>query len=341
MIDIEKYRSSFEAELDSAGEIRIGLNFSMAPSQVLFELDEEAYKEQLLEYVERLKEDHRETVLQTFPAPIAYFYQQSYSAFDNENHRLHLLRSTWESIVFILYALVLGEVCCKGFGLSDIRIFNNQKIKVNDSGILSNRLGYKIELIQRIIAYDQTNNNALDISNSLEVDMLDKLGELNQARNSISHISALSPSEAAARYEALLPVVSDLLFEMDFLSNVTIVRYVGNGSSIQDLRFNKFDGHSLQKQNYDRRVTSSELATLSPVLKDHIILVEFDDLLFTISPLIHFTIEGANLRLCYYKQMDRNTDEAIFEIIAGSKREKRILNTSLPDGIFIKLSGLV
>jgi len=341
MIDIQKYRSGFEAELDSEGEIRIGLNFSMPPSQILFELDEEAYKEQLLEYVDGLRDDHKEIVFQTFPAPIAYFYQQTISAYDNANHRLHLLRSTWESIIFILYALVLGEVCCKGFRLSNIRIFNNQRIRADYSGILSDRLGYKIEIIQKIIEYDQTSNKVLNVSNCIEVDLLDKLSELNQERNSFSHVTALSPQEATARYKELLPKVSDLLFQLDFLSNVAIVRYVGNDGRITNLRFNKFEGHSLQKQNYDRSVTSSELATFASVLDDNIILMKFENLLFTISPFIHFAFEGSHLKLCYYKQMDRSTDELIFETIAGSQREIRIQNASLSSGIHNTLLGLI
>lgn len=91
MINYQKYREEFESFLDENGDIRIGNNFSRPPSQILFEMDEIAYNEQLTDYVNRKKEDHPQVVYDSFPAPIAYFYHKTERAFDNDQHRLNLL----------------------------------------------------------------------------------------------------------------------------------------------------------------------------------------------------------------------------------------------------------
>lgn len=288
MINYQKYREEFDSFLDENGEIAIGSNFSMFPSQILLGLDETAYDEQLRDYVDQKKSDYSLIVYQNFPAPIAYFYQQAELAFDNDNHRLQLLRSTWESVIFILYALILGEVNHRRFDLKDVRIFDGKKIKHDHNGIMSDRLGWKVEAMQKIIEFDQENDNQLVISSYINSDVFEIIKGLNHERNSFSHIAALTPSEARQRFEEIYPEVSDLLFELDFLENVSLIRFATTLGHMSKIRFNRFDGHSLQKQNYDKLLSASELTTYSLILSDEILLMEFDSILFNVSPFIHF-----------------------------------------------------
>ena len=341
MIDYQKYRDEFDSFIDEMGEITIGSNFSMPPSQILFEMDETAYQEQLIEYVNQKKEDYPQVVYDSFPAPIAYFYHQTGRAYDNEQHRLQLLRSTWESSIYILYGLVFGEVNYKRFSLSNIRIFNNEKIKQDHRGIMSDKLGWKVEAMQKIIEYDQQNRNELQISSCINTDTFEVIKELNQERNSFSHIAALSEQEAQGRFKELCPIILDLLFELAFLENVSLLRYVSNVGDIHKINFNKFEGHSLQRQNYEKVFSESELSLLTPILNDRTILVEFDNMIFNISPFIHFHLEGSHLKLCYFKKIDQSTGDYIFEIIAGTEREILLNPSYLPNCINISLGGLL
>ena len=341
MIDYQKYRDEFDSFIDEMGEITIGSNFSMPPSQILFEMDETAYQEQLIEYVNQKKEDYPQVVYDSFPAPIAYFYHQTGRAYDNEQHRLQLLRSTWESLIYVLYGLILGEVNFKIFSLTNVRVFNNEKIKQDHRGIMSDKLGWKVEAMQKIIEYDQKNRKELPISSCIKINTFEVIKGLNQERNSISHISALSEQEAQERYAELYPIVTDLLFELDFLENVSLLKYVSNVGDIHKIRFNKFEGHSLQRQNYEKTLSDSELLQLTPVLNDQILLLELDNLIFNISPFIHFHSEGTHLKLCYFKKIDKSTGNYIFEIIGGIEREILINPSSLSDCINISLGGLL
>ena len=341
MINYQKHRDEFNESLDEAGEFSIGLNFSRFPSQILYEMDEVAYNEQLTEFVDQKKAEYNETVYQSFPAPIAYFLYQTNHSFDNEIHRLHLLRTTWESIIYILYALVLGEINSKNFSLSLISIFNNQRVRVDHSGLLNNRLGYKIEFMRKVIDYDQQNHSTLFLSSVLNADIFDKLEELNQERNSFSHIAALSNPEAQIHFNELYPKVIDLLFELDFLENVSLLRFVSNMGATTNVRFNRFNGHSLQRQNYDKTFSPTEITPLLPILNDQYILFELDKSIINCSPFIHFTFEGAHLKLCYFKQVERTTCDFIFELISGANREVTIQAFQLSGCIHSSLGNLV
>lgn len=346
MTNYDKYREEYDNSLDESGsisdsgEFKIG-SFTKLPSQILYELDEELYRAGLQEYVEQKKEEYKETVYQIFPAPIAYFYRQTEHSYDNENHRLQLLRSTWESLIYVLYGLVLGEVNSKRFSLTNVRVFNNQQIRPDHGGLMSDKLGWKVKAMQKIIEYDQQNNNELLVSSYIKSDTFEVIKELIQERNSFSHIYALSAQEAQSRFDELYPIVSELLFELDFLENVSLLRYVNNLGDVRKIRFNKFDGHSLQKQNYDKTLSDSELLQLTPILNDQIILLELDNLIFNISPFIHFHSEGSHLKLCYFKKIDSSSGNYVFELIAGTEREIAINTSGLSNFINISLGGLL
>lgn len=341
MINYQKYSEEFESFLDENGEFTIGLNFSRPPSQILYEMDETAYYEQLTEYVNQKREDYPQVVYQSFPAPIAYFFHQTEHSYKNENHRLNLLRSTWESLIYILYALVFGEVNLKRFSLNNVRIFNNQRIRQDHNGLMSDKLGWKLEAMQKVIEYDQQQNKNLVISSYTTTDTFEAIKELNQERNSFSHISALSPQEAQHRFNDLNPKVTDLLFELDFLENVCLLRFVNNLGDIHKIRFTKVDGYSLQEQNYDRKFSDSELSQITPILNDKILLFEFDSIIFNISPFIHFHHEGTHLKLCYFKRIDNSSGNYLFELIGGVDREIEISSSNLSNCINISLGSLL
>ena len=341
MIDIEKYKDDFESSINEAGEYTIGSNFSRYPSDILFEMDEIAYNEQLADYTEQKTSEFIQRIYKTFPAPIAYFFYQTEHGFENENQRLNLLKDTWESVIYILYALVLGEVNFKEFSLAEIRLFNNKKIQKNYNGLMSDKIGWKLEAIYKIVQYDQVNSKILKASLVIDIDGIEKLKELNQDRNSLSHISALSPSEAKNRFDELYPKVKHIFFKFDFLENVSLLEYSNSVGTASNIRFFKFNGYSLQKEKYDKEFNPKELTNISPLLDKENLLIMFEDIFFNVKPFISFHTEGANLKLCFYKKTEINTNQYIFEIIGGADREIKKDICSIKNCINVTLEGLL
>jgi hypothetical protein len=344
MIDYDKYQDEYDKLLNesvlinSLKEVVIG-PFTKLPSQILLEIDEDLYRIGLIEYVEQKKEDYKETVYQYFPAPIAYFYHRAERDYDNDNHRIQLLRTTWESLIYILYCITLGEVNFKKLSLGNIKIFRDKKI-VKDH-LTSDRLGLKIEIMQKIVEYDKENNNALLISSYLKPEIFEEIKKLNRERNSFSHRAALSDTDAREIFHELYPIVTDLLFELNFLENVRMLNYANVLGDIHNNRFKKFEGHSLQGQNYVKPFSDSELSKVTPILNNQIISLEFGHMIFNISPYIHFCLEAGHFKLCYFKRIDNNTKNYIFEIIGGAGGEIHVNPNSIPDCINVSLEGLL
>lgn len=339
MTDYQKHRDIFNSMLNEKGAYSIGLNFTRNPSEILLAMDPAAYNAQLIEYVDQIKSEYEDTVYHYLPAPIAFFLYQTNHGYDNANERLHLLRSTWESVIYVLYALILGEVNNINFSLTPIRIFNNQRISLN--GLLNDRLQYKIELMRKVIDYDKQNNNDLFLSSVLSNNVFDLLEELNNKRNSFSHIASLPEIEAKERLDELYPKTMDLLFELNFLENVSLLRYVSNPGSITNVRFNKYDGHSLQRQNIEQAYTAAQITPLLPLLSDSYILFELNGIIINTSPFIHFSLEGAQLKICYFKSKDRTSGEFLFEKIGATNRDVKIPEFNLNNCIHTTLQKLI
>lgn len=345
MIDYDKYKDEFEAELQAeidpqTGEIKIGNDFVISPAKVLQD-DGEAYNYYLRDFVNKKRAEYEDTILTQFPAPIAYFLYQTQHGYENENQRFQLLRSTWEAVIYVLYAFVLGEVNAKNFLLINVRVFNNQRIHSDHRGLMGDRLGWKLEAIKQILAHDLDHNSDLLSSAYITVDNIETLEDLNRERNSAAHIAALSPREAEERYEQLAPRVIDLLFELDFLEQVSFVRFSRTLGSVKEVRFSRFDGHSLQKRNHDRTFNDQEIVSVTPLLSDNCILIESAEFLFNVSPFIHFSLEGDNLKLCYFKQIDQYTESYVFELIDGQERTVSYACGDIANGIDSQLGRLL
>lgn len=341
MINLDKYKEEFNSSIDEDGEYTIGENFARFPSDILGTMDQTAYQEQLEDFVNQKKADYNNIVYQSFPAPIAYYFYQTEYGYENEHQRLHFLRDTWESVTYILFALILGEVNKKNFSLAGVRVFNNQAIRIDHNGLMSDRLGYKLEFIYKVLEYDKNHDSLLNLSSKIELDTIEAMQELNNDRNSFSHTTALSPNEATNLFEELYPKVLDLLFELDFLENVSILKYVNNDGSAMRIKYSKFDGHSLQKYNHTKEYEPSELTNIMPILNNSNILIEFAEEIFNVTPFIYFHNEGAHLKLCFYKQIDRQNNEYKFELIGGAEREM-VKNISLfTTGIQNSLGSLI
>jgi hypothetical protein len=81
--------------------------YSFKSSDVLYNMGYDWYLEALARYAADPKVSLTR-IENNFPAPIAYYFYQARHNYQNAHHRLDLLKSCWESIVFLLFFYSLG-----------------------------------------------------------------------------------------------------------------------------------------------------------------------------------------------------------------------------------------
>jgi hypothetical protein len=122
----------------------------------------EAYQEFQDTEFERLKD----TVYNQYPSCVAYNFRLSEKgegASDPVRKLLHL-KDTWESIVFVLYAVVWGEIRHKNIDLKAAQVFvstgaNSNPVyeTFNTRKLLSDALKAKIQNLKAVIDYSKAN----------------------------------------------------------------------------------------------------------------------------------------------------------------------------------------
>jgi hypothetical protein len=309
---------------DSNGNITIE-EFSRPASIVLFTMDEEAYLSSYNQYISQQKEKLvNETVFSSFPTPIAFFYDRALHGYDNNNQRLHFLRSTWEAIIFFLYALVIGEVVDSSRSISPVRIFTRQPVKCDKSGLLSDKLGYKLEFIEKILDFNNSSGNHSLIDRKLiPPSVVDSLKDLTKARNSFSHISALSEEQSRTLFEQLHPKIQDILFELKNLESLSLLRFKASTNVITRIKFSKFKGYSLKDRNYEKNVDSTFITKNVANLRHEYLFCEFEesDQIICLSPFACTMQHNGQPHIAWYKKLDVATNEYSFEIVSDSPVE--------------------
>jgi hypothetical protein len=202
----EEFNQSID---DDEGVVTI-LDTPFRASEILFTLQKETYRIALTDFQNQQIEKLREIILYEFPLPIAFYFHQAENAYNNNNHRLQLLRSTWEAIIFTLYALIVGEARSKSLPLRNIAHPNaqgNPDLSFND--YFSDRLAQKLLIVERILTYNQANNSGLICANIISIPVVQKIRNLNQERNEFMHVAALSEEQAATSFATIFPDVFD------------------------------------------------------------------------------------------------------------------------------------
>ncbi|TAE55570.1 MAG: hypothetical protein EAZ76_12855 [Nostocales cyanobacterium] len=347
MTNLLQYKDDpeFNEYLDSIGGIFEIKNYFSAPaSQVLYEMDVQAYIEDYNDYITQQKNNFVQKVIDRFPAPIAFYFDQVEHGYENNFQRLHLLRSVWESIIYTFYALTLGEVVAKQINISTLRIFNNQLIKCDKNGLLGDRLGYKLEVIRKILKYDiDSLAPQLVVNSILSLPLIDTLEELNHERNSFSHIAALTESQAEDRCRELYPKVFDLLFNLKGLENISFIQFEKMYSA-EEFKFFKFFGHSLRKRNYDKTLNLTFVQANLESFRQNVSFCEIQDSgeIICLSPFIHFILdEEKQPKISFLKKQDPDDlNKFIFEQVRDSPREVRI-ESNIFDKSIHKLRALL
>ncbi|NUY82356.1 hypothetical protein HUK80_15735 [Flavobacterium sp. MAH-1] len=311
----------FNIDFDDTQNAITILGSSFRPSEVLFYLQRETYRIALTDFRNQQIETLKETIYYEYPLPIAFYFHQSENAYDYNNHRLQLLRSTWEAIIFTLYAVVVGEARSKAFPLRNIAQVNalgNPDLSFND--YFSDRLAQKLLIVERILTYNQTNNCGLLCANVVTIPTIQKIRSLNQERNEFMHIAAISEEQAATSYGALFPEVLDVLKDLRELEFVDIMRFIQVTDAVTNLRCEIFNGHGLARNIKNITLSSAQLGLLGDQLNAQNILIKYQGELFSITPFLHFRPEanGNVTNLCYFKRKATNARYE-YEIVSRSE----------------------
>ncbi|MGQ3684929.1 MAG: hypothetical protein ACUBOA_07995 [Candidatus Loosdrechtia sp.] len=296
----------FNESLDEEGDVNIA-NISFSRSRILFEMDFETYKQALYEFLEQDYEDLKQIIFDYYPACIAYNFRLSErgeGSTDPVRKLLHL-KDSWESVIFVLYALVMGEVRRKGVDLKTTQIFvsydaggNPIFSSFNSDKVLSDALKQKLQNIKAIVQH--VKNRAIGFKCAeIELNLFDDLLQLQEIRNDLSHHTVPTREQAETELKTVLLLFREMLTKTRFLENCKMLRF-DNYSS--DCRCETFNGHSLNRE-YDNFSFTEPHKSYVIGLGQEQIFVLWDNECFSLSPFLHFDKDatGHESYICAYK----------------------------------------
>jgi len=305
--------------------------FEFKSSEVLYDLKYDLY----IEALERYNKDPQfviRRIIDNFPTPIAYYIDQAENNYQNDHHRLDLLKSCWEAIIFFVYGLVVAEarhksIPFKMLGLTKYETFRSDK--VHD----------KLTIVENILDYVTKNGFHFESATIITIPTLTEIRRLNQERNGFEHASARTAIQQKKLYTDLFPIVSKVLNELIAFEKIKLFRYhdaslplfprceIFNGSSLGG----KKDTIILKKDNYIDIMDDFDNTT---------VYVQINDVAFSVSPFIHFYQEDheTNALICFFKKKLAG-GKYKFEVV--SKSQDKEFEISDFNKVEIKLKALI
>lgn len=296
----------FNESLDEEGAVVIA-SIPFQRSRILFELANTTYKDAYTEFQEQEYDDLKQTVFDYYPASIAYNFRLSErgeGANDPVRKLLHL-KDTWESIVFILYALIMGEIRHKGVDLKTAQHFvsfdpsgNPRYSYFNTDKILSDALKQKIQNIKGFILHGKANSLGFKFE-EIDETLCDDLFSLQDIRNDISHHTAPTREQAESELQQVAPIFREMLTKTRFLEDCKIMRFESFSSIC---RCETFNGHSLNREYENPDLTEPQKTYIIGLGQDQLFVL-WDTECFSISPFLHFSKDGTGHEsyLCFFK----------------------------------------
>ena len=296
----------FNESLDEEGDVVI-TNIPFPRSRILFELANSTYQDAFNEFLDQEFEDLRQAVFDSYPASIAYNFRLSErgQGADDPVHKLLHLKDTWESIAFVLYALVMGEVRHRGIDLKAAQHFvsldpdgNPRYTHLNTDKILSDAIKQKIQNIKGIILHSKANSLGFKFE-EINESLCDDLLELQNIRNDISHHTTPTREQAESELRQVFPIFREMLTKTRFLENCKIMRFE---SFSLTCRCETFSGHSLNREYESQSLTDSQRMYVIGLGQEQLFVV-WDAECFSMSPFLHFVQDatGHESYLCFFK----------------------------------------
>ena len=267
---------------------------------------------------------------QSFPTPIAYYFYQAVNNYQNDHHRLDLLKSCWESVIFFVYGLVIGEAIHRKLDLKSIGI--------KWSSLWSDKLHDRFNITENILDYAVKSGIKFGCKDIIPISTIGLIRKLNQERNGFAHSWAMTEAGQKELYQQLYPQLVQVLKELIKLEEVRVFRYhsaeiplyprceIFSGSSLEG----KKEIIPLKKDNYFEIVDHFDANTIFAQVAGDI---------FCVAPFIHFAQETheTNAVLCFYKQC--KDEKYQFEVV--SKSQSKAFEKCIFETMVNQLKGLV
>jgi len=306
---IYEEHEDFNQDLDDSEKPISILGITFRPSEVLFKGQKGTYNIALTDFKNRQSEEFKQKVFDSYPTPIAYYFRQTHFGYLDNNNRLHLLRSTWEAMIFVLYAIVVGEARKKSFPL--------RTAGVREADLYNFSIDRKLSIIEKILTYNRDNALGLKCGVLFDVDEIVKIKQLNYQRNGFQHVAALSEEQAAALFAELIPEVLGALKSIVEIENIEIFHFLNTDGNPLSLRCETFIGQSPNRTLKTYVISAVQLVFTGVELSNLNVLAKIEDDIFSVSPFLHFKSDddGHLTNLCYLHQYNpANALEFKFEI---------------------------
>lgn len=290
----------FNEWLDNDSENGVTIaGYTFSPSETLYHMN---YDQYVKAYTAYLEDDAilLDNVYSNFPTPISHYLYQAQENYDNAHHRLDLLKSAWEALVFFLYGVVIGEV-------------RHRKIPLKEFGIdlkeyYSERLSSRLTVIENILDGCQKKNYSLSCSVILSISAISKLRELNHRRNAFEHSFAATSEQQRVLYDELFSEMIAALKLLRDLDKISIFRFHSSGDGGLLLpRCDVFRGHSLDGAKKTISLTKDDLDIILPYFTPQWIFAHIEgENVFCLSPFIHFKKDAQDLhpQIAVYKKKE-------------------------------------
>lgn len=303
--------------------------YSFQPSDVLYNMGYDWYLEALARYAADPKVSLTR-VENNFPAPIAYYFYQATHNYQNAHHRLDLLKSCWESIVFFLFGLVVAE--------ARHRQINLKAIGIKWKTLWGDRLYDKLTITENILDHVTKNGIHFGSASLIPINTLADIKHLNQERNGFAHASAKTTAQQEELYSTLYPLLERVLRQLIRLEEVKVFRYHDAQTPLWP-RCEIFNGSSLDGRKEIIQLNKTNYIDIVDNFDANSVYAQVAGDAFCLAPFIHFFQETHenNAVICFYKKTKGSKYN--FEIINRSQDfafEKSIF--SVMEG---KLKGLI
>lgn len=203
----------------------------------------------------------------------------------------------------------------------------------------SDKLFDKLTIIENIIDYVTKNGIAFDCSSIIPIATLTMIKTLNQERNGFAHSAARTSAQQKELYEALYPLLENVLKQLIGLEKVTLLRYHSAETPLIP-RCEIFNGSSIEGRKEGVIFKPESYIEILDHWNASAIFAKINDQVFCLSPFIHFAQEPheTNAVLCFYKKK-KSGGKYLFEVV--SKAQDKEFETGCFTEMETQLRGLV
>ncbi|NPD86028.1 hypothetical protein HNS38_14740 [Lentimicrobium sp. L6] len=292
-------------------------NFTVVIADYDFNASEVLYTNKYENYIEALGSFNTDPqividrIFNNFPNPIAHYLYEAENNYQNDHHRLDLLKSCWEATIFLIFGLVVGEARYRNIPLKELGLTTWNKFR-------SDRVHDKLNIVENILNHVETTNIDFECKNIIPLETLSGIRSLNGERNGFEHASAKTSMQQKSLYNVLFPLVTRMLNQLMGLEKVQLFRYhdavspliprceIYNGSSLSG----KKDVIVLKKENYFEIIEEFNANS---------VFAKINNTAYRLSPFIHFYQEDheTNALICFYKKY--HASKYKFEVVSKSQ----------------------